>query len=55
MKYDGTFSEFVAEAVREAFDGLLTGGTKGMKSAIYHYLNMAVLIGRNGSNFKQEE
>lgn len=50
MKFDGTFKEFVAEAVRAAFDGLIRGGTKGMEAAIYQYINMAVLIGRDNPN-----
>lgn len=56
MKYDGTFKEFVREAMQAAFDGLITGGMKGMETAIHHYINMAVLIGRSGdeSRFKQD-
>jgi hypothetical protein len=55
MKYDGTFEDFVNEALHAAFDGLITGGTKGMKTAIWQYINMAVLIGRDGSQFKKRD
>lgn len=55
MKYDGTFDDFVNDALRAAFDGLVTGGLSGMKSAIYNYINMAVLIGRDGSQFKAKD
>jgi hypothetical protein len=55
MKYDGTFEDFVNEALRAAFDGLITGGTKGMKTAIYQYINIAVQLGRDGSQFKTRD
>jgi hypothetical protein len=53
MKYDGTFTQFVDDCMIEIFDALISGGTKAMKCAIYNCINRAVLMGRDGCQFKQ--
>lgn len=43
-----TFHDFVDEAFMAIFNGLITGGTKEMKSQVHMYIQIAVQISGNG-------
>jgi hypothetical protein len=49
-----TFQEFVDEAFMAIFNGLITGGTKEMKSQVFMYIQTAAWIASNGGFTKPE-
>jgi len=48
MRYDGTFNDYVNECMQSVFDGLVSGGMKGMKAALYNCISNAAYISKNG-------
>jgi hypothetical protein len=48
-----TFNAFVDEAFMNVFNGLITGGTTGMKSALSVYIQIATHILTNGGFSKE--
>jgi hypothetical protein len=48
-----TFNTFVDEAFMNVFNGLITGGTTGMKSALSVYIQIATCIVANGGFSKE--
>jgi hypothetical protein len=49
-----TFEQFVDEAFQNIFNGLITGGTKEMKSQLHMYIQIAAQIMSNGGFAKPE-
>lgn len=51
---DMMFADLVDEATREIHDGLLTGGGKGLRSAVWTSMNTAIAW-RKARDVKQEK
>ena len=49
-----TFSEFLDKMMAFVFDGLITGGTKEMKSRLHFAISESALIAQNGGFSKDK-
>lgn len=53
MNKNPTFKDYVNECMQDIFDGLISGGTKEMKSRLHQAISQAAWIAQNGG-FNQE-